>query len=229
MLLLGMAAQAPAPAAAQPVHEEPAWVYTERGDRLRAQGKLGEAIAAYRTALIRKSVEKGPAAYPEVHLELAEIYREQGLYDLALRHIKTAENQREFLLIPDLIYRIWYTKADIHRDQERVDRVLEVYERIIQEDNEKNYFFNRPLSRLPGVMIREFRGNRELRAKFGPAYYRVGAIKYRSGSYEAAEPYLRMAFLYGFNARTTEYLLDYYRMSGRRADYEKVQQFTRQP
>ncbi len=226
-----------APLAAYAVngYEEPAWVYKERGDRLRVQGELGEAIAQYRKALIKKSMDQDGSSYPEVHLELAEVYREQELYDLALRHIRNAENQREFLMIPDLIYRIWYTRAAIYNDMGRMEQVLEVYERIVghddnyKEDVNRRFFFNRPLSMLPETYIPEFRQNEELRTKYGYAYYRIGSIRYENGRDEAAEPYLRMAFLYGYDAKTAEYLLDYYGKRGLRAELDLVRRFARQP
>jgi tetratricopeptide (TPR) repeat protein len=217
-------------ALAETWYDEPAWVYKARGDRLREQGELGQAIAQYRKALIKQRIDGDADTFPEVHLELAQIYREQKLYDLALQHIQSAENQREFLLISDLVYRILYTRAAIYEDLNRLDQVLKVCLRIVEEDpnykdDNRRFFFNRTLSELPGRYIGEFRDNKELGAKFGPAYSRIGSIKFRNGSYETAEPYLRMAFLYGTNGKTTRYLLEYYRMRGLREEYELVRRY----
>lgn len=230
VLFLAVCTVVPAHAFGDTWYDEPAWVYKARGDRLRDLGEPGEAIAQYRRALIKRSTDGDSAAFPEVHLELAEIYRQQQLYDLALQHIQSAKNQHEFLLIPDQVYRIMYTEAAIYADLNRLDQVLEVCMRIVEKDDEddnigdenRRFFFNRTLSELPERYIGEFRENKELRAKFGRAYYRVGSIKFRNGSYETAEPYLRMAFLYGVKEKTTEYLLDYYQMHGLRAEYELV-------
>jgi tetratricopeptide (TPR) repeat protein len=196
-------------------YEEPDWVYKERGDRFRALDEQGKAIAQYRRALIKRQADaEGVTAYPEVHLALAEVYREQGLTDLALRHIQQAENQAEFLVIPDQIYTVWYVKARLYRDLGRMSEVVKIYKSIVEKDDTWDTFNNRRLTSIRENLILEFRTRKELTAKFAPAYYGLGSIKYLNGSPEAAEPYLLGAFVYGYGEKTVSYLSDCYRQVG---------------
>ena len=118
-------------------NDEPSWVYKGRGDRYYNIGEVGKAIVEYKKALSPGKVYNGPGeknVYPEVNLKLAEIYLSEGLYDLALMQITVAEEQKNYLQISDLIYNIWYVKAEIYFRMKRYSESVSVYEGIIKND-----------------------------------------------------------------------------------------------
>jgi tetratricopeptide (TPR) repeat protein len=206
-------------------YDEPAWVYRGRGDRYYREGEMGRAISEYKKAIIRREREgEGTESYPEVHLMLARIYLEQGLPELALQHVMIAENTKESLEIGDQVYDILYTKAKIFFMLDRIRDMEAVYTGIIGEDDNFEYYERQKLSSLSDEFIRELRAMADLRAKFGHAYYALGVLKYRNNSYDAAEPYLKMAFLYAYDANTARFLIDCYDKMGHRTESERVRQ-----
>ncbi len=74
---------------------EPSWVYKGIGDRHYKNGEIGEAIVAYKKALLARTNETANKekdnGYPEVNLQLAKIYMAEELYDIAVNHLKIAE------------------------------------------------------------------------------------------------------------------------------------------
>ncbi len=203
--------------------EEPSWVYKSRGDRFYREGSYGKAIAHYKKALIKKNYE-GDAAYPEVHLRLAQIYREEKLYDLALRQIELAENNYEALQIPDLMYDFLYTKADIFAELGKIGDSVRILNTIIEKDANWHEFKNQKLSKIPESFIKDFAKNMASRKKFGEAYFVLGELKYQNQNFETAEPYFKMALLYKYKEDIVkEHLKEYYSITGARAEYEKVE------
>jgi tetratricopeptide (TPR) repeat protein len=204
--------------------DEPSWIYKSRGDRFYREGSYGQAIALYKKALIKKSYE-GDAAYPEVNLRLAQIYREEKLYDLALRQIELAENHYRALQIPDLIYDFLYTKADIYAELSKMGDTVRILNTIIEKDDNWHEFKNQKLSNIPESFIKDFAKDTASRKKFGEAYFLLGELKYQNRNFETAEPYLKMALLYMYREDIVkEHLKEYYSITGARAEFEKVEQ-----
>lgn len=117
--------------------KDPAWVYKGIGDRHYRNGEIGKAIVAYKKALIRRKETKEndvSMGFPEVNLKLGKIYLNEGLYDLAIFQLRIAEKQKAFLQIPDLIYEILYTKAELFFIQEKYNDSVNVYQLIIKDD-----------------------------------------------------------------------------------------------
>jgi len=176
--------------------EDPAWVYKGRGDKYIRSGEIGQAIVEYKKAILKRKEEES-GGYPEVHLALASIYYKEQLYNLALFHLKNAENERESLLIPDLIYDIWYLKADIYSKQGKISKMIELYQNILKNDSNSELYktFNQKTYNL----LKNLKIDEESQKKFGKAYFEVGKIKAESGNYENAVPYLAMAITYRYN------------------------------
>jgi len=203
---------------------DPSWVYTGRGDRYLHEEQVGPAITQYKKAIIAKRLEAGTGgtgAFPEIHYRLAKIYMDEGLNNVALQHINRAENEREFLQIPDFIYNILYLKADIFYNMKRYTDMIEVYHRIIKDDVNWDFYSKEKLTRIPDTMILEMH-DPELRIKYSEAYYRLGEMKYLNNNYVTAEPYLKMAFLYGYGQNEKKYLITCYQKLGMKAQIEKL-------
>jgi tetratricopeptide (TPR) repeat protein len=195
--------------------DEPAWVYKGRGDTYFRKGDAGHAIYEYKKALIRAGKEG--RVYPEVNLQLAKIYRDEGLYEFALSQIEIVQRNAELLQIPDLIYEARYTMADVFILLERYNDALTVYEQIIREDeNKKGYDM---------VSIYDIWADPDeeplKRMRFAEAYLRIGIIKYISGNFENSIPALKMALLYRHEIdETLGYLMSCYERIGDARAYE---------
>jgi tetratricopeptide (TPR) repeat protein len=184
---------------------EPAWVYKGRGDRYYRDGQVGRAIYEYKKALIKAN--RDGAVYPEVNLQLAKIYKDEGLYELALSQVDIVQNNRSRLQIPDLSYEALYTKADVYIRMERYDEALKVYEGIIGQDDNWLAYAETNLYELEANVIDDITA----RTRFAEAYLRVGMIKYMTHNYENAIPSLKMALLYRHKAdKTLRYLISCY-------------------
>jgi tetratricopeptide (TPR) repeat protein len=191
---------------------EPAWVYKGQGDRFAKTGELGKAIVAYKKALVRKT------PYPEVNLQLARIYTQDGLYDLALSQIRVAETNKDRFEIPDLIYEVKYVKAEILRKQNK--NAEAVYREIIEGDENWKFFMKEPYQ---NTILGRAIGNKEDQAKFAKAHFELGRMKYDNGNFENALRFLEMAVLYGYKSETAmRYLIDSYRKLGNTAGMERA-------
>ena len=189
--------------------DEPAWIYKGRGDNQFRNGNAGQAIYEYKKALIRADREK--TVYPEVHLQLAKIYRDEGLYELALSQIEIVLRNADKLQIPDLVFEARYTKAEVFLLMERYNDALNEYERIIRDDtNRKGY------DTVSVYVIWEEPDEAPLkRMRYAEAYLRIGIIKYQSNNYENSIPALKMALLYRHELeKTLEYLISCYERTG---------------
>ncbi|GEM_PF-2307732 len=199
--------------------DDPSWVYKGKGDSLYDEGRIGNAIVQYKKALIRRGLEQGRTGnggYPEVSLRLARIYMDEGLYPMALEQIAYAKKNRGHFQIPEQYYDVLYLEAELLWTLKRRADALGVYEQIIIMDPLKNAYFNRDLSSIPVPVIEDMRQRQDLRKKYGKAYFSIGSIKYSAGHDVAAEPYLKMAFLYGYRREdTVKYLEEYYTMTNR--------------
>jgi tetratricopeptide (TPR) repeat protein len=180
---------------------EPAWVYKGRGDRYYENGENGYAISEYKKALM-KATGNGDV-YPEINLQLAKIYKDEGLYDLAFFHIDAVQKNKEHLQIPELMYDCLYTKAEIYVLMKKYKQALEVYENIISRDDNWRSFSEQSLYEIEDSGI----DDAMLRKKFGEAYMMIGKIKLASYNYENAIPPLKMALLYKFRIKDTLKLL----------------------
>ncbi len=209
---------------------EPSWVYKGRGDRYFRNAEYGEAITQYKKALIKRNEEgKGTSfggGYPEVNLKLALIYKNEGLLELAIQEIHIAENKREFLQIKDELYEILNTKAELYLARGRTEDSLKVYEQIIGMDDNWEDYRERELIDITRDEVEALAANLELRKKYGKAYFTIGETKYLRNNDTAAEPYLRMAFIYNFERKKAKrHLIGYYRLIGRNAVVQKIEEY----
>lgn len=184
---------------------EPAWVYKGRGDRYYRNGQTGQAIYEYKKGLIMAN--RSSSVYPEINLQLAKIYRDEGLYDLALSQVETVQKHRDSLQVPDLIYETLYTRADIYLLMKRYDEALKVYEGIIEQDKNRKLYSTFSIYELrPGDFKDPLTAKR-----YAEAYLGIGMIKYMSFNYENAIPALKMAMLYSHKPDITlNYLINCY-------------------
>jgi len=204
---------------------EPSWVYKGRGDRYLREGEIGKAIAQYKKAQVKRSRETenaGGISYPEVNLKLAVIYMDDELYDLALRQIAIVENKKEFLQIPDVLYDMLYTKAEIYLKMGKMNEMISVYDQIIESDVNWDPLSIEQLTDIPITFIAHFKENAELRKKFAKAYYTLGELKYLHHNYITAEPYLKMSLIYSYGNKTKEYLIDCYKKLGKGYEIERI-------
>ena len=142
-----------------------------------------------------------------MNLKLGKIYLNEGLFDLALFQLEIAEKQKEFLQIPDLIYEILYTKAELFFIQEKYNDSIDVYQSIIKDD--KNW--DRYSKENQYEITENFIKNRELQKKYGKAHFEIGRIKYISNNFDNAIPHFKMALMYKYKPElTVEYLVNCY-------------------
>ncbi|KKL21141.1 hypothetical protein LCGC14_2448440, partial [marine sediment metagenome] len=98
-------------------------------------GEIGEAIVAYKKALLARTnetanKEKGNG-YPDVNIQLAKIYMAEELYDIAGKHLEIAEGQKHLLQIPDLEFEILYTKAELfYKQKNSLELFAQEYEQL---------------------------------------------------------------------------------------------------
>lgn len=209
---------------------EPSWVYKGRGDRYFKLGEYGGAIAEYKKAIIKRAQETNDISpgggYPEAHLKLAVIYKNEGLLDLAIREILIAENKKEFLQIQDEIYEILYTKAELYLEKGRISESIAVYEQIINMDYNWEDYSKRDITDITKDELIALGKNLELRDKYGRAYFTIGELKFLSNNDTAAEPYLKMAFFYNYERKKAKgYLINYYKNTGRSAVVQKIEEY----
>ncbi len=206
---------------------EPSWVYKGIGDRHYKNGEIGEAIVAYKKALLARTnetanKEKGNG-YPDVNIQLAKIYMAEELYDIAVKHLEIAEGQKHLLQIPDLEFEILYTKAELFYKQKNYIRSFEIYNEIIKKDLVGRNYLTKYLKESQYTLTENFIENPEQKTKFGRAYFGIAEIKYRSRNFENAIPYLKMALMYKYRPRdTTEYLFSCYKNLNNQVMAEKV-------
>ena len=186
---------------------EPTWVYYGRGNRFLHDRKLGYALAEYKKALkkendISNKTGKKDEYFPDICFKIAEVYFDEGLYEASLLYINIAEKNSEIFQIPDRIFSVYYLAADNYFSLGKMDKVVETYKKIINKDNNWDYFKSLRSDQMPDFMY-----SKEKKIKFGPAYYNLGKIKYDNGNFDNAIVYLRMSFLYGYNAKLTSNLL----------------------
>jgi tetratricopeptide (TPR) repeat protein len=186
--------------------EEPEWVYKGRGDRYLKAGEPGKAIVEYKKALISDSGSK--RAYPEVNMKLAEIYLEEKLYDLALSYIESAQEEEQYLQIPDMIYDIRSIKAEIYARQGKYLDVVSVYENIIQEDSNWRKYAGQDIYVIEGT----FFNDPESKKKYANAYFELGKIKFDFQNYDNAIPFFKIALMYNFKKEESlRYLINCYK------------------
>jgi len=194
---------------------QPAWVYKGKGDVYYKEGEIPKAIVQYKKAILKKKEQIKDATkngYPEANLSLAKIYRDEGLFDLALSYLKIAENYKNLFQIPDQLYNLLYTKADIYLKMNKLGKAIDVYEEIIRID--KNIPRENPLKSSD---------NKKLKKKFGKAYFILGEIKYNNNNFENAIPYLEKARYYRYNFdKTVRYLINCYKEIGNFANLERL-------
>jgi uncharacterized protein YutD len=155
--------------------------------------------------------------YPEVHLALARIYTEEGLYELAHTQIDLFERHEEYLQVSDVEFEAQYLRADLFSRQDKRDAYDRVLQKIISKDDNwdakqgglKGYT-DRRFSQISDSRLQMLSRNVENRGKFGRAYFEIGRRKYLSGSEPGAEPYLIMALLYGYERVEAKDLLERY-------------------
>jgi tetratricopeptide (TPR) repeat protein len=192
--------------------DEPAWVFKGRGDRFVKMGEPGKAIVAYKKALNAKT------PYPEVNLQLARIYAQDGLYGLALSQIRIAETNKDRFEIPDLIYEVMYVKAEILHMQNK--NAEAVYREIVEGDENWKLYMNEPYQ---NTILGRAIGSKEDQAKYAKAHFELGRIKYDNGNFENALRFLEMAVLYGYKSDTAmRYLIDSYKKLGNTAGMERA-------
>jgi hypothetical protein len=195
---------------------------------------------------LRLQIE-GNAPYPEVHLKIAQIYLEEGLFDLSLQQLDMAEKGQEHFQIPDLIFSVMYTRAENYRTRaefykehgnkkgfnREADKYGRELNRIVEKDENwrggkegtsfKGYK-DIKLNEIPNSRILHLSGDAEGREKYGKAYFLSGAYKFQNGRDEGAEPYLKMAFLYGYERETAKrYLEQYYILRNDTANLKKIE------
>jgi tetratricopeptide (TPR) repeat protein len=176
---------------------EPSWVYKGRGDRFYENGEIGYAIFEYKKALMQ--VNSNGEVYPEINLQLARIYKDEGLFDLAFFHIEAVQKNKEHLQIPDHIYDMLYIKAEIYVLMKKYEQALEIYQQIITQDSNWRSHSRQSLYEIEKSYI----DDAKLRMRFGEAYLMVGKIKLATYNYENAIPPLKMALLYKFKINDT--------------------------
>ncbi len=203
---------------AQIYKEEPPWVYKGRGDRYLKAGEPGKAIVEYKKALISDSGSK--RAYPEVNMRLSEIYLDEKLYDLALLYIESAQEEEQYLQIPDTIYDIRYTRAEIYARQGKYLDAISVYEKIIHEDPNWRRYGGQDIYVIDGTSL----GDPEAKKKYGKAYFELGKIKFDLQNYDNAIPFLKIALMYDFKKEETlKYLVNCYKELNNPVQAEKAQ------
>jgi hypothetical protein len=178
------------------------------------------------------------APYPEINLKIAQIYMEEGLYEHALEQIRIAEDEADYMGIPDLIYEVLYTKAEIYKKQGKMALFRDHLYRIIRGPQEENQWrgdenFKRyekqSLHTLSDTAIKALARDLEGRKKYGKAYFEYGVLKYNNRNFVTAEPYLKMAFLYRYGYEdkkeyiiAEELLKEYYISEERRKDASQI-------
>lgn len=191
---------------AQIQQKEPPWVYKGRGDRYLKVGEPGKAIVEYKKALINDSGSK--RAYPEVNMRLAEIYLDEKLYDLALLYIEIAQEEKQYLQIPDMIYDILYTKAKIFTSQGKYLDAITVYEKIINDDRNWRRYGRQDIYVIDGTSLDDPMSKK----KYATAYFEQGKIKFDFQNYDNAIPLFKIALMYDFKKEESlKYLISCYK------------------
>jgi tetratricopeptide (TPR) repeat protein len=191
---------------------EPAWVFKGRGDRFVKMGEPGKAIVAYKKALNEKT------PYPEVNLQLAKIYAQDGLYELAFSQIRIAEAGKDSFGIPDLIFEVKYVKAEILKMQKK--NAETVYREIVEGDENWKLLVSEPYQ---NTILGRSIGSEEDRAKYGKAHFELGRMKYENGNFENALRFLEMAVLYKYQSDIAmRYLIDSYKRLGNTGGMERA-------
>jgi hypothetical protein len=195
---------------------------------------------------LRLQIE-GNAPYPEAHLKIAQIYLEEGLFDLSLQQLDMAEEGQEHFQIPDLIFSVLYTRAENYRTRaefykehgnkkgfnREADKYGRELDRIVEKDENwrggkegagfKGYK-DIKLYEIPNGRVLNLSGDAVGREKYGKAYFLSGEYKFQNGRDEGAEPYLIMAFLYGYERETAKrYLEQYYTLRNDTANLKKIE------
>jgi tetratricopeptide (TPR) repeat protein len=206
---------------------EPSWVYKGIGDRHYRNGEIGEAIVAYKKALLARTNETANEekenGYPEVNLQLAKIYMAERLYEIAEKHLEIAEGKKHLLQIPDLELDILYTKAGLFYGRKNYIRSTEIYNEIIEKDLKGKKELDKYLKEHQDTLTENFIDNPERKAKFSRAYFGIAKIKYNTGNFDNAIPYLRMSLMYKYRPReTSEYLFNCYKYLNNQAMAEKI-------
>ena len=175
--------------------------------------------------------------YPEVNLKIAQIYIREGLFALALQELDMAEKGSGYFQVQDLIYTVMYTKAGIFRIQNNMSEYQRSLQRIIAPEMEDKWegddnfriYGNMSLFKVSDAAVKVLIQDAEKRKKFGKAYFEYGRLNYQNGRYVSAEPYLKMALLYGFGyGKEKEFLVakemlrEYYISSERRTDAVQI-------
>jgi tetratricopeptide (TPR) repeat protein len=158
--------------------------------------------------------------YPEVYLALGRIYAEEGLYELAHKQLDLFERYEGYLQVHDVKFEALYLRAEIFSRQGKKDEYDRTLQRIIEKDDNwdakqgglKGYT-DRRFSQISESRIQMLSRSVESRGKFGKAYFEIGRRKYLNGSEPGAEPYLIMAFLYGYEGEEARALLERYYLS----------------
>jgi tetratricopeptide (TPR) repeat protein len=177
--------------------------------------------------------------YPEVHLSIARLYIRDGLLDLALQELDEAEKGREYFQIPDDVFSVMYTRAEVNRMKANLSEYQDWLRRIIEPETGDSWegdvhfqtYRDMPLHKISDAAVTILLQDNENRKKYGKAHFEYGALKLQNRNYVTAEPYLKMAFLYAYGyEKQNQYsivkqmLKEYYISSERRKDAERVDQ-----
>ncbi len=98
-------------------------------------GNSGGSTGSSSEMLELDIVENAP--YPEINLKIAQIYLEERLFEHALEQIRIAEDEAEYMEIPDLIYEVLYTRAEIYKQQGKMALFRDQLYRIISGPQEE--------------------------------------------------------------------------------------------
>ncbi len=199
-------------------------------------GNSGGSTGSSSEMLELDIVENAP--YPEINLKIAQIYLEERLFEHALEQIRIAEDEAEYMEIPDLIYEVLYTRAEIYKQQgkmalfrDQLYRIISGPQEVDQWRGDKNFkrYENQSLHTLSDTAIKALSQDLEGRKKYGKAYFEYGVLKYNNRNFVTAEPYLKMAFLYRYGYEdkkeykiAEEMLKEYYISEERRKDASQI-------
>ncbi|NOY08260.1 MAG: tetratricopeptide repeat protein, partial [Spirochaetes bacterium] len=112
-----------------------AWIVLEEGRVLLSKSRIGEALKLFQQALNRKR-----GIYPEADIAIGDVFLEEGEYDLALLHYRSAYKYRSAFTIPDEIYSLLYKMSDIYLTRKNYILMIKTLNIILKDSS----FFSDP-------------------------------------------------------------------------------------